>query len=87
VPGGALVVSAEHPILTAPSHPDFVDGPDGRVTGEGTGTHWQQVWNLLRQAADDSNEQLIDRELLSHGVAPGDASLYRTAAEIAQQNE
>ncbi|HEV7721363.1 MAG TPA: methyltransferase domain-containing protein [Iamia sp.] len=30
-PGGALVFSAEHPILTAPSHPDFVDGPTGRV--------------------------------------------------------
>jgi SAM-dependent methyltransferase len=29
VPGGALVFSAEHPILTAPSHPAFVDGPDG----------------------------------------------------------
>jgi len=30
-PGGAFVFSAEHPILTAPSHPDFVDGPTGRV--------------------------------------------------------
>lgn len=29
VPGGVLVFSAEHPILTAPSHPAFVDGPDG----------------------------------------------------------
>lgn len=31
VPGGALVVSAEHPVLTAPSHPAFIDGPGGRV--------------------------------------------------------
>lgn len=29
VPGGAFVFSAEHPILTAPSHPAFVAGPDG----------------------------------------------------------
>lgn len=29
VPGGAFVLSVEHPILTAPSHPAFVDGPDG----------------------------------------------------------
>ncbi len=29
VPGGAFVFSAEHPILTAPSHPAFVDGPGG----------------------------------------------------------
>ena len=25
----------------------------------------------------------IDRELLAHGIAPGDPSLYRTAAQIA----
>src|SRR4029078_9833360 len=65
----------------------LVDGPSGRVQGEGTGTNWPQVWNLLRQAADDSNEHLIDRELLTNGVAPGDPSLYRTAEEIAQQTE
>jgi hypothetical protein len=53
------------------------------VRGEGTGASWDQVWNLLRQASDDSNEQLIDRELLSNGVAPGHPSLYRTAEEIA----
>ena len=72
-----------------PGSPYFVlvDGPEGRVRGEGTGANWDQVWNLLRQAADDSNEQLIDRELLSHGVAPGDPSLYRTAAQIAQKIE
>ena len=29
VPGGAFVFSAEHPVLTAPSHPGFVDGPGG----------------------------------------------------------
>src|SRR5262249_48811059 len=29
--GGTFVLSVEHPILTAPSHPAFVDGPTGRV--------------------------------------------------------
>jgi hypothetical protein len=84
-----VMSSAAWEAYTVPGSPYFVlvDGPEGRVRGEGTGTNWPQVWNLLRQAADDSNEHLIDRELLSNGVAPGDASLYRTAAEIAQKIE
>jgi hypothetical protein len=71
-----------------PGSPYFVlvDGPEGRVRGEGTGAHWDQVKNLLRQAADDAGddrrEVRIDRELLAHGIAPGDPSLYRTAAQI-----
>jgi SAM-dependent methyltransferase len=32
VPGGAFVFSAEHPIYTAPSHPEFVADADGSVT-------------------------------------------------------
>jgi hypothetical protein len=28
----------------------------------------------------------IDRELLEHGIAPGDPSLYRTAAQIAGES-
>ena len=84
-----VMASAAWEAYNVPGSPYFVlvDGPDGRVRGEGTGTSWPQVWNLLRQAADDSNEQLIDRELLAYGVAPGDSSLYRTAAEIAQKTE
>lgn len=84
-----VMSSAAWEAYTVPGSPYFVlvDGPTGRVRGEGTGTNWPQVWNLLRQAADDSNEHLIDRELLSHGVAPGDSSLYRTAAEIARKIE
>ena len=75
-----------------PGSPYFVlvDGAEGRVTGEGTGAHWDQVKNLLRQAADDagddSREGRIDRELLQHGIEPGDPSLYRTAEQIAQQS-
>ncbi|MDQ1468437.1 MAG: hypothetical protein QOH10_2852, partial [Actinomycetota bacterium] len=60
----------------------LVNGPDARVRGEGTGTSWEQVWNLLRQAHDDSREQLIDHELLARGIEPGDPSLYRTAGQI-----
>jgi hypothetical protein len=68
-----------------PGSPYFVlvDGPEGRVRGEGTGASWDQVWNLLRQSEGDSREHRIDAELLSHGIAPGDPSLYRTAEQIA----
>jgi hypothetical protein len=71
-----------------PGSPYFVlvDGMTGRVRGEGTGAHWEQVKNLLRQASDDARDDgreiRIDRELLAHGIAPGDPSLYRTAAQI-----
>jgi hypothetical protein len=80
-----VLSSAAWEAYGVPGSPYFVlvDGPDGRVRGEGTGTRWEQVWNLLRQASDDSREQLIDHELLANGVAPGDPSLYRTAAQIA----
>jgi hypothetical protein len=75
-----------------PGSPYFVlvDGRDGRVRGEGTGANWDQVKNLLRQALDDSpgdgREVRIDRELLAQGLAPGDPSLYRTAAQIAEDS-
>ncbi|MDQ1447639.1 MAG: hypothetical protein QOC79_610 [Actinomycetota bacterium] len=75
-----------------PGSPYFVlvDGQDGRVRGEGTGANWDQVKNLLRQALDDSpgdgREVRIDRELLAQGLAPGDPSLYRTAAQIAEDS-
>jgi hypothetical protein len=75
-----------------PGSPYFVlvDGRAGRVRGEGTGADWAQVRNLLRQAADDASddgrEARIDRELLAHGIAPGDPSLYRTAEQIAEES-
>lgn len=75
-----------------PGSPYFVlvDGPAGRVRGEGTGANWAQVKNLLRQADDDgldeARELRIDRELLAQGLAPGDPSLYRTAAQIAEES-
>jgi len=75
-----------------PGSPYFVlvDGPSGRVRGEGTGLHWAQVLNLIVQAgADDvidaTREARIDAELLAHGITPGDSSLYRTAEQIARE--
>ncbi|MDQ1435270.1 MAG: hypothetical protein QOF59_2086 [Actinomycetota bacterium] len=92
-PNVSLVMSsAAWTDYSVPGSPYFVlvDGGAGRVTGEGTGAHWDQVKNLLRQAAedasDDSREARIDRELLEHGIAPGDPSLYRTAEQIAQES-
>jgi hypothetical protein len=87
-----VMSSAAWSDYSVPGSPYFalVDGGAGRVTGEGTGAHWDQVKNLLRQAADDasddSREVRIDRELLEHGIAPGDPSLYRTAEQIAQES-
>ena len=75
---------------TVPGSPYFVlvDGPTARVVGEGTGASWQQVQSLLAHdegartrpvsgAAD--TEARIDRELLLHGILPGDPRLYRAA--------
>jgi hypothetical protein len=77
-----------------------VDGPRGRVRGEGTGVEWPQVRRMLLQAdgqpgsrraakarADARREQEIDRTLLAAGVAPGDPSLYRSADELAPPPE
>ena len=93
-PAGVTVVmsSAAWADYNVPGSPYFVlvDGRLGRVRGEGTGATWQQVKNLLRQAADDaddsSREARIDRELRDHGIEPGDPSLYRTAEQIAQSS-
>ena len=66
-----------------PGSPYFVlvDGPRGRVRGEGTATSWQQVANLMAQALADAKagserESRADVELLAAGVYPGDPSLY-----------
>ena len=74
-----------------PGSPYFVlvDGPSGRVRGEGTGMTWPQVHSLLTQATDDavvehedaSTRARIDRELLTAGIRPGDPSLYPSPTE------
>jgi hypothetical protein len=56
----------------------LVDGPSGKVAGEGTGGTWNQVHNLILHAAADSREARIDRELLAHGIGPGDRVLYES---------
>jgi len=75
-----------------PGSPYFVlvDGASGRIHGEGTGLTWPQVRNLILQAGGDdvidaTREARIDAELLAHGIAPGDPSLYRTAEQIAHE--
>jgi hypothetical protein len=61
-----------------PGSPYFVlvDGPSARVEGEGTGATWDHVHNLIGHATGDEREVRIDRELLAHGIGPGDALLY-----------
>ena len=66
-----------------PGSPYFVlvDGAAGRVRGEGTAATWEQVRRLLLQAIGDDRELAIDRELLAHGIGPGDPSLYLESQE------
>lgn len=85
-----VMASAAWEDYAVPGSPYFVlvDGPAGRVVGEGTGASWDQVRGLMAQAtaddADATTEARIDRELLAHGIAPGDPSLSRSAEDIAR---
>jgi hypothetical protein len=57
----------------------YVDGPTGRIVGEGTAGTWEQVVSLWSQAlADDAGkgETRADRELFQAGIVPGHRSLY-----------
>ena len=62
----------------------YVDGPSGRIVGEGSAQTWEQVVSLWSQAlADDDalrggGEARADRELLQAGIRPGHRSLYPT---------
>ena len=69
-----------------------VDGPSGRVRGEGTGPSWEQVQRMLvlggrdldaRRAsmadADADREREADDVLLAAGIKPGDPQLYVSA--------
>jgi hypothetical protein len=90
-PHGLAVVmsSAAWAAYDVPGSPYFVlvDGAASRVEGEGTGATWPQVRNLILQAGGDAadgrygrdgaaREARIDRELLAHGIGPGDPLLY-----------
>lgn len=73
-------------------HVVFVDGPSGRIRGEGTGQSLRQVAELLaratgdagfltgrsapKSARDEQQELSVDRELLAAGILPGDPRLY-----------
>jgi hypothetical protein len=82
--GAALTVVMSSKAWTdyaIPGAPYFVFVDGARVRGEGTGATWEQVLTLLLQAIDDAQsgdvrEARIDRELLAHGIRPGDPSLY-----------
>lgn len=66
-----------------------VDGPTGRVKGEGSGTSFSQLSALVSQAAGDSSARVrkpardteresdVDRELMRAGIMPGDVRLYQ----------
>jgi hypothetical protein len=93
--GVPLVMSSDawerYAVATSPYFV-LVDGPSGRVRGEGTATSWPQVASLLRdaltdaeltarrddRAAGDAAARLAraDGELASAGIGPGHHSLY-----------
>lgn len=95
-PGGVTVVMSsdawrDYEVPGSP-YVVHVDGPSGRVRGEGTGPSWTQVRRMLLQGADDlaakrtgkaaadaRREREADEVLLSAGIEPGDPSLYRRA--------
>jgi hypothetical protein len=56
----------------------YVDGPTGRIVGEGSAQTWDQVVSLWSQALADGRggEARADRELLQAGIHPGHESLY-----------
>ncbi|HEX2118826.1 MAG TPA: hypothetical protein VHF91_06555 [Acidimicrobiales bacterium] len=57
----------------------YVDGPTGRIVGEGSAQSWQQVVSLWSQAVADAagtGDARADRELLQAGIHPGHESLY-----------
>lgn len=66
-----------------PGAPYFavVDGPTGRIVGQGSAPTWPRVAELLRRAIADSEagpdrEAEVDAVLRAAGIEPGDPSLY-----------
>jgi hypothetical protein len=68
----------------------LVDGPGGRVVGEGAAATWPQVTDLLAAAVADAEptgrrrdgESRADRELMAAGLFPGDPSLYPAPGDV-----
>jgi hypothetical protein len=63
----------------------YVDGPTGRILGEGSAATWSQVTSLWSQALADAGdgEARADQELLQAGIRPGHRSLYPSRSEQA----
>jgi hypothetical protein len=64
-----------------PVSPYFVliDGPSGRIDGEGAASTWTQVGSLLTRAEADveaENERRIDADLEAAGITTDDPTLY-----------
>jgi len=86
-----------------PGSPYFVhvDGPAGRVVGEGTAATWAQVVGLVTRAAGDrrmardrghprrdgGQGDRIDQELTAAGVLPGDPTLYPSSPPVIGDHE
>jgi hypothetical protein len=82
---------SDYEVPTAPYFA-YVDGPSGRVVGEGAGVSWNQVVSLIEQALDDAGYERrdwvprrrrrergadrADKALLAAGITPGHPSLY-----------
>jgi hypothetical protein len=74
-----------------------VDGPTGKVAGQGTGGTWSQVRSLFSQSRGDDEgararrptvaevEAGVDRKLLAAGIRPGDPSLYPSRQDAGDQ--
>lgn len=99
-PGVTVVMSTQAWLdYEVPGSPYFVhvDGPKGKVVGEGTAVTWEQVVNLVARATKDRSakrdggveervaaegEARIDQELLAAGIYPGDPQLYPVSPPV-----
>jgi len=93
-PAGRTVLMSTQAWLDyeVPGSPYFVhvNGPTGRVVGEGTAATWAQVVGLVSRATADrrrSREDGIDQELTAAGILPGDPSLYPTSPPLTGDHE
>lgn len=104
-PGVTVVMSTQAWLdYEVPGSPYFVhvDGPKGKVVGEGTAVTWEQVMTLVGRATSDrlwqrdhgveqqvaaEREARIDEELLAAGIHPGDPRLYPPPPPVSGEEE
>jgi hypothetical protein len=71
-----VMSSAAWDDYAVPGSPYFVHVEDGLVVGEGSGTEWSQVADLLSDAlAERDSADRVDAELEAAGIGPGHPSL------------